>query len=74
MNRYDLENLKWGIINQAKDLVGSLDEETEKLANARMDICNSCPNKSDLGLCKLCGCVLSLKTKAPKAFCDDNKW
>lgn len=74
MNKFELEHLKRGLINQAKSVLGVLDEDIQRLADKRMEICNSCPNKSNLGTCKLCGCFLNLKTKAINSSCDDGKW
>lgn len=74
MNLFDLINLKQGILNSIRDKVGVLDEDIKLLADARMSICNKCPNKSELDTCKLCGCYLPFKTKAINTSCDENKW
>jgi hypothetical protein len=74
MDKFQLENIKQGLINQSKSILGILEEEIKLLADARMNICNSCPNKSEFNSCKLCGCFLPLKTKSVNASCDEKKW
>lgn len=41
---------------------------------ARMEICNSCPFKSDDGRCGKCGCVLAAKTRVKKSSCPIGRW
>lgn len=43
-------------------------------ANERLEICNKCPYKSSLGVCKKCGCLLSAKVKYEKSHCPIGKW
>jgi hypothetical protein len=74
MDLINLLNIKNGIINSMKNGVGILSEDIIKLSDARMDICNKCPNKSELNTCKLCGCFLPFKTKSVNSSCDENKW
>jgi hypothetical protein len=59
-------------------------EHIEEIATERHNICNKCPFLDKKGdkcyvkgtqpCCSLCGCDLSLKTRALSAACDDNKW
>lgn len=74
MDKFQLENIKQGIINAMKSEFGVLETEIQELADKRMEICNSCANKSELNICKLCRCFLPFKTKAVNASCDENKW
>jgi hypothetical protein len=46
------------------------DKETEI---RRKEICDSC-EKSKLGVCTKCGCVLKLKVKFEQNTCPLNKW
>ena len=47
--------------------------EVKKLAEARANICATCPeNKSNI--CNKCGCYLPAKTKSPQATCPIEKW
>ena len=58
--------------------------DVEHIAAERMDICNSCPHLDKEGskcvvpgtgpCCSLCGCSMSLKTRALSASCDDKRW
>jgi hypothetical protein len=74
MDKFQIENIKQGIINQMKSSLGVLEKDIEELGTVRMEICNFCPNKSEYNTCKLCGCFLALKTKAVNSTCDDGKW
>lgn len=47
--------------------------ETE-IAQERMAICKECPSLLPTGTCSECGCIMSLKTKLPNAFCPLEKW
>ncbi len=59
-------------------------EDVELIANERLHICIKCPYIDEKGdkcylkgtqpCCSLCGCDLSLKTRALSAECDIKKW
>jgi hypothetical protein len=40
----------------------------------RMNICNSCENKTPEGTCKLCGCFLNIKNTWASEKCPAGKW
>lgn len=42
-------------------------------ATERLDICKGCPEYRK-GLCEVCGCNMSIKTKLPFARCPMGKW
>ena len=42
-------------------------------AHQRMNICEGCEHHED-GICILCGCVLSMKTKMDTEHCPIDKW
>ena len=58
--------------------------DVEHIAAERMSICDTCPHLDTKGdkclvpgtgpCCSLCGCSLSLKTRALSASCDDKRW
>lgn len=58
--------------------------DVEHIAAERMNTCAACPHLDTQGdtcivpgtqpCCKLCGCSLSLKTRALSAACDDGRW
>ena len=58
--------------------------DVEHIAAERMEICSTCPELDTEGskcmvpgtgpCCGLCGCSLSLKTRALSASCDDKRW
>jgi hypothetical protein len=70
-----LEGIKNNIFKKA---------DVEHIAAERMDICDTCPHLDTKGdkclvpgtgpCCALCGCSLSLKTRALSASCDAEKW
>jgi hypothetical protein len=44
-------------------------------ANARLDICKTCPELFTLtNTCKQCGCFMSIKTRIYSASCPLGKW
>jgi hypothetical protein len=58
--------------------------DVEHIAAERMETCSTCPHLDTEGskcmvpgtgpCCGLCGCSLSLKTRALSASCDDKRW
>ena len=58
--------------------------DVEHIAAERMEICSTCPELDTEGskcmipgtgpCCGLCGCSLSLKTRALSAGCDNKRW
>ncbi len=40
----------------------------------RRAICNTCPNRTNLGRCKKCGCFTNLKTRLTTEKCPVGKW
>jgi hypothetical protein len=58
------------------------DKETEKLANARLDICNGCVFRKvvmvvagrEIAICNKCKCPLDAKTRVADEKCDESKW
>jgi radical SAM superfamily enzyme len=49
------------------------DEEIEKLADARLNICFECPNRKEY-TCGLCGCFLKAKVRSIQSTCPIDKW
>ena len=49
------------------------DKEVEKLAKTRAEICGKCYHNK-LGVCVLCGCVLSAKVRSKESMCKINLW
>lgn len=53
------------------------DEEVEKIAKERLDICNSCPSKCKLGgieICKECYCPIQAKSRSLESNCPKDLW
>lgn len=49
--------------------------EDEEVYVARLNTCKKCENFNKyIGTCKLCGCVMRIKTKLPGQKCPDNRW
>ena len=50
----------------------------EEIANSRIEICNSCEYKSEMGFfyCSKCGCPLKKKIYSPNgpSACPDGRW
>lgn len=57
-------------------------EETEKTAKARYEVCMACPNKKPLiivggiqrYICTKCSCPLDAKVRAPDDVCPVGNW
>jgi hypothetical protein len=48
---------------------------TNEVADARISICNSCPELIKItSQCKKCGCFMSFKTQLESAKCPIGKW
>jgi hypothetical protein len=57
-------------ISENKKLISTKSE-----AQSRLDICNKCKDlDKSLGRCTVCGCFVSLKTKADYESCPEGKW
>ena len=54
--------------------------EVEKIAEVRLDICNTCPSKVEdkdseiFNTCNECGCLLQLKSRSMESKCPLGKW
>jgi hypothetical protein len=48
-------------------------EEVEKEAKRRAEICSECPS-NNMGVCGECGCPLFAKTRSETSKCPLNKW
>lgn len=46
----------------------------EDLQQARLAICESCPELTTLKRCRQCGCFMGLKVKLKGAHCPLGKW
>ena len=49
------------------------DKKTMQLKDDRMKICRPCAHYK-AGFCKLCGCMLVMKTRVKQEKCPANKW
>jgi hypothetical protein len=49
------------------------DKKTMQLKDDRMNICRPCAHYK-AGFCKLCGCMLVMKTRVKQEKCPANKW
>lgn len=56
-------------------------EDVEKIAKERLEICSECefmseyPNEmKSFSTCTSCGCVLSAKCRSEKSICPKDKW
>lgn len=49
------------------------DLKYKKYFDARLNICKNCENNKS-GICNICHCVLTAKTKAEESKCPIDKW
>jgi hypothetical protein len=57
--------------------LGFADEEIQKIAQERMETCNSCSSKKEIlgvPVCGECYCPLAAKTFSPENSCPLKKW
>lgn len=63
------------IVNSYAKLFGNKTKKEVLLAEKRYEICLECPQKSSLGICKLCKCVLKAKIfTSNQGTCPLGKW
>ena len=46
----------------------------QEIADERLKICKNCPQLSTASICKICNCVMPIKTKLAFAACPLNLW
>ena len=63
-----------GYTNLIKSKLGVSDEKDEEIFNARREICNACPHKTNMDRCGKCGCPLAAKTRSLITKCPDGNW
>lgn len=57
------------------DLLSHKNYTDEELANARYEICLTCPQLINFSKqCRKCGCFMAVKTKLSEASCPMGKW
>lgn len=67
--------MTYGLLDLTKDILkGEVDKVSPDVAQARLDICNVCPDLSMLRACKHCGCFMDAKVKYTQASCPIGKW
>ena len=49
-------------------------EVSDKVKGMRKFICNVCPRKSKIGICKECKCIIDLKILFEVESCPLKKW
>ena len=49
-------------------------QDSEKLSEARLKVCNQCEHKTNTNTCGLCGCLLAFKSRTLKSDCPAGKW
>ena len=64
---YNLKDLATDIVK------GDLEYVPQETKRKRIEICNVCEHNR-MQLCKLCGCMIQMKTTLKKASCPIGKW
>ena len=70
----ELKNIAVGFLNLAKSELGVADEEVEKVAVWRYVKCVQCDNINEDRTCKICGCFMKAKVRAPESTCPIGRW
>ena len=50
------------------------EDDIEKIAVLRINICKLCESYSKIGICKECGCLIAAKSRVKEENCKLNKW
>ncbi|MGD1960534.1 MAG: DUF6171 family protein [Fulvivirga sp.] len=74
MSLKKVKQIAAGYTNLAKSTMGTAKTDIEKLAAARMGICNNCDHLTSRNTCALCGCFMPAKTRVQTATCPAGKW
>jgi hypothetical protein len=69
----NIKTIAEGWYNVIRDELGVLPENIKQLAEKRLTVCSSCPQRK-ANKCSACGCPLISKTKSVKATCPLSKW
>ena len=68
------KNIPEGFANLLLAKARLVSKEIKELSEKRMAICEECPFKTKMNVCKACGCYLPAKTKSKVESCPKNKW
>lgn len=49
-------------------------EETLTIADKRLEVCQSCPQRTDEWTCKACGCFIKALVRLPHGKCPEGRW
>lgn len=49
-------------------------DEVEKMAKERIEVCAECEFLTQRKTCEKCGCYMPAKTRSPRSKCPKNKW
>lgn len=63
-----------GLSNAPEGYKNWLLNKNKELAKERLEICNSCENRTIMHTCSICGCLLEAKVRTKKEKCPINKW
>ncbi len=72
----EIKNVVQGAKNKLLKDLGIPDEQVEELAAKRLALCRKCVNYNYNGIdfnCKLCGCIISWKTRSDSE-CPKDYW
>ena len=47
---------------------------SDEVKDARLTVCHDCEHLNEFSQCRLCGCLMPLKARVPKASCPVGKW
>jgi hypothetical protein len=67
--------MSYNLLDVIKDEVkGTAEYVSDEKEAERLSICDACPEKTVLGVCGNCGCVLKFKVKYVQSSCPLEKW
>lgn len=67
--------MSYNAIDAVKDVItGNVYWASDDKVSQRKSICEQCENRSMLGVCKSCGCIIASKVKFEHSQCPEGKW
>lgn len=67
--------MSYGLLDLTKDVLkGNFHSVSKQTADARIAMCNACPDLTKIRTCKHCGCFMDVKVQVPQSECPIGKW
>jgi hypothetical protein len=68
-----MKKILGGYTNWVRSILGIPEDQIEREAKRRLEICYECPFRED-SKCGACGCQLQAKARSKSSTCPKDKW